>query len=48
MVDPILLDNHHQNRGASLAVAAAEMIEFGDIYASQVIKNAKVLGEALN
>jgi glycine hydroxymethyltransferase len=45
---PSLFDNYHQNRVAALAVAAAEMIEYGEKYADQIIRNAKALGQALN
>ena len=44
---PGLLSNHHLHNVAALAVAAAEMLEFGKEYAGQVIKNAKALGQAL-
>jgi glycine hydroxymethyltransferase len=47
-LDPSLFDNYHQHRVAALAVAASEMIEFGEEYAGQIIKNAKALGRALN
>jgi len=47
IVDPVIYDNYHQHRMAALAIVAAEMIEFGEEYASQVIKNAKALGGAL-
>jgi glycine hydroxymethyltransferase len=45
---PSLFDNYHQNRVAAMTIAAAEMIEYGEEYADQVIKNAKALGQALN
>lgn len=32
----------------ALAIALAEMLEYGERYAAQVIKNAKVLGDALH
>ncbi|HMR64537.1 MAG TPA: serine hydroxymethyltransferase, partial [Anaerolineae bacterium] len=35
------------NRVAALAVAAAEMIEFGQVYMAQIVKNAQTLGRAL-
>jgi glycine hydroxymethyltransferase len=44
---PSLLSNHHLHNVAGLAVALAEMIEFGQEYHGQVIKNAKALGQAL-
>jgi len=46
-VFPGLVSNHHLNAVAGLAVACAEMKEFGESYANQVIKNAKTLGQAL-
>jgi glycine hydroxymethyltransferase len=33
---------------AALAVAAAEMIEFGEVYMAQIVKNSKALAKALN
>jgi glycine hydroxymethyltransferase len=46
-LDPSLFDNYHQHRVAALTVAIAEMLEFGEKYADQVIRNAKALGQAL-
>jgi glycine hydroxymethyltransferase len=46
-VFPGLVSNHHLNAVAGLAVACAEMKEFGESYAKQVIENAKALGQAL-
>jgi glycine hydroxymethyltransferase len=46
-VFPGLVSNHHLNAVAALAVACAEMKEFGESYAKQVIDNAKALGQAL-
>jgi glycine hydroxymethyltransferase len=46
-VFPGLVSNHHLNAVAGLAVACAEMKEFGESYAEQVIRNAKALGQAL-
>jgi glycine hydroxymethyltransferase len=45
---PALLSNHHLHNVAGLAVALAEMLEFGKDYHKNVIENAKVLGEALS
>ncbi|MFN3621447.1 MAG: serine hydroxymethyltransferase [Nitrososphaerales archaeon] len=39
--------NHHLHHMAGKAIAFAEMLEFGSAYASQVIKNAKALAQAL-
>lgn len=44
---PALLSNHHLHNVAGLAVALAEMLEFGKNYHKQVIENAKALGAAL-
>ncbi|MBS7632395.1 hypothetical protein KEJ15_02065 [Candidatus Bathyarchaeota archaeon] len=44
---PAFVDNAHWNRIAALTLALAEMEKFGKAYASQVIKNAKALAEAL-
>ncbi len=45
---PGMTSNHHLHHMAGKAIAFAEMIEFGRKYAAQVIKNAKVLAEALS
>jgi len=45
---PALLSNHHLHNVAGLAIALAEMLEFGKDYHKQVIENAKTLGQALN
>ncbi len=44
---PALLSNHHLHNVAGLAVALAEMLEFGKEYHKNVIDNAKALGQAL-
>jgi len=44
---PAMLSNHHLHNVAGLAVALAEMMEFGKDYADQIIKNAKALAQAL-
>jgi glycine hydroxymethyltransferase len=44
---PVLAATHQVNRVAALAVAAAEMIEFGSIYMAQIVHNAQALGAAL-
>jgi glycine hydroxymethyltransferase len=43
-----MTSNHHLHHVAGKAIAFAEMIEFGKKYASQVVKNAKALAQALN
>jgi glycine hydroxymethyltransferase len=45
---PGLLSNHHLHNVAGLAIALAEMIEFGQTYSDQIIKNAKALAQALH
>jgi len=44
---PALLSNHHLHNVAGLAIAIAEMLEFGKEYHKNVIDNAKALGQAL-
>ena len=44
---PALLSNHHLHNVAGLAIALAEMLEFGKEYHKNVIDNAKALGQAL-
>lgn len=44
---PVLAATHQVNRVAALAVASAEMIEFGAAYMSQIVRNAQALGAAL-
>ena len=45
---PGLLSNHHLHNVAGLAVALAEMIEFGKDYSQQIMKNAKALAQSLH
>jgi glycine hydroxymethyltransferase len=45
---PVLVATHQVNRVAALAVAAAEMIEFGQVYMAQIVKNSQALGKALD
>ncbi|MHA2283518.1 MAG: serine hydroxymethyltransferase [Promethearchaeota archaeon] len=45
---PALLSNHHLHNVAGLAIALAEMLEFGKDYHKIVIENAKALGQALH
>lgn len=42
-----IVDNPHYNRIAALAISMAEMIEYGETYASQVVRNARRLAKAL-
>jgi glycine hydroxymethyltransferase len=44
---PVLAATHQVNRVAALAVAAAEMIEFGQTYMAQIVRNAQALAAAL-
>jgi len=46
-VFPGIVSNHHLHAVAALAIALAEMLEFGKEYAAQIVKNAKALGKAL-
>jgi glycine hydroxymethyltransferase len=47
-VFPGLVSNHHLHSVAALAIALAEMLEFGKEYTAQVVKNARALGKALH
>ena len=42
------VSNHHLHHVAGKAVAFSEMIAFGEAYATEVVKNAKELAEALS
>ena len=44
---PGMVSNHHLHSVAGLTIACTEMLEFGKEYASQVVKNAKALAQAL-
>ncbi|MCX8172835.1 MAG: serine hydroxymethyltransferase [Archaeoglobaceae archaeon] len=46
-VFPGVVSNHHLHSLTGYAVALIEMLEFGEEYAKQVVKNAKVLAESL-
>lgn len=43
-----MVNNHHIHRVAALALATVEMLEFGRVYAEQVVRNAKALAEKLH
>jgi glycine hydroxymethyltransferase len=45
---PVLVATHQVNRVAALAIAAAEMLEFGEVYMAQIVKNSKALAKALD
>jgi len=44
---PGVVYNHHMHRFPALGITALEMDEYGEAYASQVIRNAKALAEEL-
>jgi len=44
---PVLAATHQVNRVAALAVSAAEMLAFGQVYMAQIVRNARSLGAAL-
>ncbi len=44
---PGMVSNHHLHAVAGVTIACAELLEFGREYTSQVVKNAKALGQAL-
>jgi len=44
---PGLVSNHHLHALAGVAIALAELLEFGVEYAKQIVRNAKALGQAL-
>ncbi|MHA1841993.1 MAG: hypothetical protein ACTSYW_08475 [Candidatus Heimdallarchaeota archaeon] len=43
-----LVDNNHPNRIAALGITALELLEFGKVYAQQIIKNSKALASSLD
>lgn len=47
IIFPVFVSNHHLHRLAATAGAALEMLYFGEEYASQIIRNAQSLAEAL-
>tara|TARA_B100000315_G_C14576613_1_gene588216 strand:+ start:453 stop:1730 length:1278 start_codon:yes stop_codon:yes gene_type:complete len=47
-VFPGIVSNHHLHHMAGLAVAIAEMLEFGEAYAKQIVKNSKALAASLS
>ncbi len=46
-VFPGVVSNHHLHHLLGLGIATAEMLEFGEAYAKQTIKNAQALGQAM-
>ncbi len=47
-VFPGVVSNHHLHSLAAYVVACMEMMEFGESYARQIVKNAKALAEKLH
>src|SRR5690349_6576972 len=45
---PVLAATHQVNRVAALAASAAEMLAFGQVYMTQIVRNAQALGAALS
>lgn len=45
---PPLVTNHHVERLPALAVTYLEILEFGEAYAAQIIKNSQALGRSLS
>ena len=43
-----IICNYHFNRIAALAVALAEMKQYGEAYARQIVKNSQALGKAMH
>jgi glycine hydroxymethyltransferase len=44
----VLAATHQVNRVAALAVSAAEMLAFGEVYMAQIVRNARALAAALD
>jgi glycine hydroxymethyltransferase len=47
-VFPGVISNHHLNTLAGYVVAVMEMLEFGEAYAKQVVKNARAMAERMH
>jgi len=47
-VFPVLAATHQVNRVAALAVSAAEMLAFGEVFMEQIVKNAQALAAAMD
>jgi len=47
-VFPGLVSNHHLHHLAGLAVALAEMLEYGEAYARQIVRNSKALASSMH
>jgi glycine hydroxymethyltransferase len=48
IVSPLFVSNMHIHNVAALGVALEEMLEFGEYYSKQVIKNAKAFAKSLH
>ncbi len=48
IVFPVFVSNHHLHRLAAIGVASLEMREFGQEYASQILRNSRRLAEELH
>jgi glycine hydroxymethyltransferase len=44
---PVLVATHQVNRVAALAVSAAEMLEFGNVFMARIVKNSQALAKEL-
>jgi len=44
---PGMVSNHHLHAVAGVTIACAEMLEFGEEYAIQIVRNARALAQAL-
>jgi len=44
---PGMVSNHHLHAVAGVAIACAELLEFGNEYARQIVRNSKALAQAL-
>ncbi len=47
-VFPGVVSNHHLHHMAGLGIATAEMLEFGEAYSRQIVKNAQALAQSLH
>jgi len=45
---PVLVATHQVNRVAALAVSAAEMLAFGEVYMARIVQNSQALARALD
>jgi glycine hydroxymethyltransferase len=47
-VFPGVVSNHHLHHVAGLGIATAEMLEFGEAYGKQIVRNSKALAQSLH